>query len=172
MGLAEAAEVGRVIAGPAVLLATIVKDMIMGYTPEPTVYNLNFDESSSYPGLTVKIRGCTVREWNLMMEMAISREPEEVLKNNRASMDLFLSHLVEWNLDLPGKEGSLTPTTWDGIQEHDNKLITDLYIAWQRAMTAVPDELGKESKNGSISEEALLGLGASSASPPSFPMQS
>jgi len=142
----------------------------MGYTPEPTIYTIHFDDSTPYSGLTVRIRGCTVREWDEMMAMAVVEDAKTVLKNNRRAVDMFLEHLSEWNLDLPGKPGELTPGTWDGIQEHDNKLITDIYVAWQKAMTTVSDELGKGSQNGSSSAEALLGLAGSSESLPNFPM--
>jgi hypothetical protein len=141
----------------------------MGFRPEPTIYKLNFKDSR-LEGLTVRIGGCTVSEWQETLRNAEPDSGEAMANANDQMMALFAKYLVEWDLDDP-RTGQPVPPTVDGIASQENKMITEIVIAWQKAMMFVADDLGKGLTNGGLSEEASLGLAASSQSLQNWPQQ-
>jgi hypothetical protein len=133
----------------------------MGFRPEPTIYNLKFD-GTALDGLQARMSCCTIAETDDMLRTAVKEGDinEDTLKDNDRILDLFVNHLVSWNLeDLAGQP---VPTTREGINSQERGLIAQLIAAWQIAMSTVPNLSPPESSSGETSEEASLGLGSSS----------
>lgn len=157
----------------------------MGFRPERTVYNLNF--SGTYlDGLTVKIRACTIREFNWMQEpvegVDFTKEQSKmttaermqvrdlVAKSNTQMEELLLKYLVEW--DLEDEQGNPVPKTLEGFESQEAGFSGLLITAWQKAMSTVPDPLERPSSSGETSEERSLAMETSSPNPENWPEQS
>ena len=141
-----------------------------GYRPEPTVYSLNFDDTV-YKGMKVKIRSCTVGEWNMLLGFLGAQGVEAINDANNGLFELFLKKLKEWNL-LDPDSGEPVAMTQEGFESVEQPVIAAILTAWQIAMVAVPAPLQNASPNGSSSQEASLGMVVKSPSPPSWPTQS
>jgi hypothetical protein len=142
----------------------------MGFRPERTIYVLNFKDSN-LDGLKVRIGGCTVGEWQSQLRMTGTvNSGQEAAESNDAMIALFLKYLQEWDLE-DAETGEPVPPTAEGVATQENALITQIILAWQKAMQYVSDDLGKGSTNGSSSREASLGLAGSSQNLQSWPRQ-
>lgn len=142
----------------------------MGFRPEPTVYRLNFDDTS-LKGLHVKIRSCTVGEWSNLLGFMGASEASEVQEANQKISILFAEKLVEWDLDHPDT-GEAVPQTIEGVNSLDRYLFAQIMTAWQVAMVAIRAPLPNASANGSSSQEASLGMVVESQSPSNWPTPS
>jgi hypothetical protein len=156
----------------------------MGFRPQPKTYKLNFKDSE-LDGLMVRIGGCTVGEWQDLLRLSSPDTGEEAAAANDATIELFANYLIEWDLEHSRdhckdpehtgadhyKIGDPVPATPEGIATQENVMITQIIVAWQRAMQYVADDLGKGSMNGSSSQEASLGLAGSSQSLRNWPKQ-
>lgn len=140
----------------------------MGFTPEPTVYTLEFEEGTPLHGLVVKASPCTIGEWNDMLRMSGETRTNlrETADSNERVAELMLSHLVSWNLEIP--TGTPVPATQEGFRLLENPHGSMIISAWQRAMVDVPTNSPKSSDSGKISAEEQLGLGNSSESLPNW----
>lgn len=172
--------------------AQIIKEGVMGFRPEPTVYKLTFEEETGLAGLTVRAKCCTMAEFNEMLrgsqdpvldaradegldEAAAAAANMERLRQysnkaadaNEEAIKMFLKYLVEW--DLEGENGQIVPKTLEGIASCEKPVVTKIISAWHMAMMAVPVPLKQPSSNGSASEEDILELGSASTSPQSWP---
>lgn len=146
----------------------------MGFRPEPTIYNLNF-QGTSLDGLHVRMSCASLSEYNEMMHAAFSGgEPDEdgnvklnkeMIEANDRVLELFANHLVSW--DLEDLVGQPVPTSRSGMDSQERVIISQLLLSWQIAMVNIPNLSKKESSNGSQSVEESLGLGDISQSPPS-----
>lgn len=153
----------------------------MGYRPEPTIYKLDFDQSTGLDGLFVRVKCCTMKEFNDMLRgsnapelkqlenideddpaaltklMALMQDLNKVAADaNESSLQLFLKYVVEW--DLEGDDGKIVPLTMEGIGTVEKPVIGKIISAWHTAMMAVPRPLKSASANGRRSEEATLGM--------------
>jgi hypothetical protein len=144
----------------------------MGFRPEPTIYNIGF-EGTPLDGLQIKMSCCTLGEYNEMQRAVfVGGEPDkdgnvrltpELLRANDRTVELFLNHLVSWNLeDLAGRP---VPMTQEGLDNQERTIIGQLIGAWQTAMVTIPNPSKKPSSNGATSEEQSLDLGSISESP-------
>lgn len=132
----------------------------MVFVPEPTVYKLNFKDTN-LAGLEVEMSACTVEEYNLLLRLAGARMTrDDAAGANEQIVDMFIDHLIKWNLG--GKDKKLVPRTKAGLMKQENRLMTRMLTAWQVAMVTVDIPLPIESPNGAISEEASLELGSAS----------
>jgi hypothetical protein len=139
----------------------------MGFRPEPTVYNLSF-QGTALDGLHVRMSCCTMGEYNEMLRSAfVGGEPDEegnvklnpeMLRANDRIMELFINHLLSW--DLEDMAGQAVPISVEGIESQERTIITQLITAWQSAMVNVPKPSSSESNNGETSQEQSLGLGS------------
>lgn len=137
----------------------------MGFTPEPTIYNLSF-KGTPLDGLHIRIGCCTIAEFNWMLTLRPDRDKgETAVDTNRKVMELFLHYLDSW--DLEDREGKPVPQTVDGIESQPAYFGAQIIAAWQTAMVAVSAPLEQPSSNGASSEEATLGLDSISGSLPS-----
>lgn len=141
----------------------------MGIRPEQTVYNLTFEDSQTHAGLQIKVSSASIREMNFMMRQKAT-SGQDVADGNDQVAQMFLDHLISWNLD--GPDGKELPHTLEGISELEPVYFAQVILAWQLAMMSVPTNLNTSSPNGGISEEASLGLGNSSESLPNWPKPS
>lgn len=145
----------------------------MGFRPEPTVYNLSF-QGTPLDGLHVRMSCCTIGEYNEMLRAAASGEEGEeekvrvtldLLRDNDRILQLFVNHLISW--DLEDMAGQPIPTTREGIDSQERTIIAHCITAWQFAMVNVPNLSKPGSNAGETSEEQSLGLGDVSESPQS-----
>jgi hypothetical protein len=137
----------------------------MGFRPEPTIYNIGF-EGTALDGLKVRMSCCTLGEYNEMQRAVFAGgEPDEegnvrltpeLLQANDRIVELFLNHLVSWNLeDIAGRP---VPTTREGLDLQERTMVGQLISAWQTAMVEIPKPPSSPSNNGATSEEQSLGL--------------
>lgn len=144
----------------------------MGFRLEPTIYNLNF-QGTPLDGLHVRMGCCTLGEYNEILYAAVMEgEPDkdgnvritaDMLRKNDRIIEIFLNHLISW--DLEDMAGRPVPTTRDGINSEERTLTADLISSWQIAMVTVPNRSKPELNSGVTSEEQSLGLGNISESP-------
>jgi hypothetical protein len=144
----------------------------MGFRPEPTIYNIGF-EGTPLDGLKIRMSCCTLGEYNFMLRAAfIGGEPDEegnvklepeMLEANDRIVDLFLNHLISWNLE--DMAGQPVPTTHEGLDAQERTIIGQLISAWQTAMSSLPNRSKQPSSNGATSQEQSLDLGSISESP-------
>lgn len=149
------------------LIQLSATEAAVGFTPEPTVYKLVFEEDTPLHGLVVKATPCTIGEWNDMLRGSGTRETSaEVAEANDKIGRMFIDHVVEWDLELP--KGSPVPVTYEGFQTVDNNYGSLMIAAWQFAMTSVPKPSKEKSNSSATSEEQSLGLGSLSESLPNW----
>jgi len=129
-----------------------------GFRPERTIYRLTFENSTGLEGLVVRIKSCTIKEFNRIMWLGQQNTTESEQEVN----DLFVSKLVEWNL--LDDDDHPVPLTQEGLDTQEPSLMAAIILAWHSAMTEVKAPLRSDSGNGRRLEEAELGLGKSSAS--------
>lgn len=144
----------------------------MGFRPEPTIYNLSF-QGTMLDGLHVRMSCCTLGEYNEMLHAAFAGgEPDEegnvkfnpqMLKANDRIIELFLNHLVSW--DLEDMAGQAVPISQEGLDSQERTIIAQLVTAWQAAMVNIPNPSKPASTDGATSVEQSLGLGNISESP-------
>lgn len=135
----------------------------MVFIPEPTTYKLNFKETD-LAGLEVEMTACSVEEYSMLLRVSGQKMTgPEASKANDEILDMFIDHLIKWNLG--GKDKKIVPRTRASISKLENRLVTRLIAAWQVAMITVDIPLQIASPNGELSEEASLGLGNASESP-------
>lgn len=75
-----------------------------------------------------------------------------------ALFDLFVSCLLEWNLQHENADGGIedTPMTREGLLLHDFDFVLDLVFAWQDGVIGVRGPLERKSGGGNPSVEALI----------------
>lgn len=147
----------------------LVQERSMGIRPEKTIYNLKFEGLESHAGLQIKVSSASIREMNFMMRQQATTG-QDVADGNDQVAQMFLEHLVSWNLD--GEDGKELPHTLEGVSELEPVYFAQIIMAWQLAMNSVPTNSSTPSPNGGISEEASLGLASSSESLPNWPKPS
>jgi hypothetical protein len=141
----------------------------MGYTPEPTIYSLNFDDTP-LKGLEVKVKCCSMAEFNSMLRNSHADNLAELADKNSNTVELFLKNLVSWNLAF--SDGSPVPMTIEGVQSQEQPMVNQIVGAWQTAMVTVSAPLNLPSPNGAISQEQSLGLEGKSLSHENWPKPS
>lgn len=162
----------------------------MGFRPEPTIYKLEFEESTGLAGLMVRVACCTIGEFNQMLRGSTDAEldlrklpdnPQEAYAMvrdygkaaaaaNDEAFEMFGRYLKDW--DLEDTDGNPVPTTMEGILSVEKPVIGKIIAAWHSAMMQVDNPLPQTSQNGRSSEEASLGLGTSSPNQPNWPTPS
>lgn len=140
----------------------------MGFTPQSTILKLVFEEGTPLHGLTVRAKPCTVGEWNDMLVWSTEQKTNarEVADANDRIAEVFLRHVVSWDLEIP--EGTPVPTTLDGWKKIDNDHADLIITAWQFAMVSIPKPSNEPSNSGATSAEASLDLASLSESLPSW----
>lgn len=134
----------------------------MGFVPERTIYRLNFT-GTFLDGLLIRVGSLTVAEYTEMLNKGSqSSTAEEATEANRWVAELFLSRLVEWNLE--SSPGVPTPKTVEGFQSHERPVVSSIINAWQIALVNIPAPLPDASNSGGTSQEESLDLGSSSQS--------
>jgi hypothetical protein len=140
----------------------------VGFTPEPTILKIVFDEDTPLHGLVIRARPCTIGEWNQLLSGADDeiKTGKERVENEDKLASVFLEHAVSWDLEIP--PGTPVPLTLDGWHTLERSWGNLIITAWQFAMVGIP----KTSENGSSSgvplEEASLGLASISESLPNW----
>lgn len=139
----------------------------MGFTPEPTIFKLVFEEGTPLHGLTVRATSCTVGEWHEMLsEAGVRLSGKEAVESNNKYAQKFLEHVVSWDLEIPA--GHPVPLTLDGWNLLDNSHSNAIIAAWQVAMISVPKISRRESPSGETSAEHSLDLASLSESLPNW----
>lgn len=141
-----------------------------GFTPEETVYRLNF-EGTELEGLSVRTKSCTIAEWNNMLRASPDTvTAKDLADGNDRMTEMFLNYVVSWNLEIPA--GTPTPLTLQGFNQLGTRHGALILNFWQKAMTEVPTTSRPASSSGEISPEQRLGLVSSSESLPNLNEQS
>jgi hypothetical protein len=140
----------------------------VGFTPQSIILKLVFEKDTPLHGLVVRAKPCTVGEWNEMLLWSAEekKSPAEVASANDRIAELFLSHIVEWDLEIPA--GNPVPLTLEGWRTMDNNHADILITSWQMAMVGIPKISSENSDSGGTSEEQSLGLVELSESLPSW----
>lgn len=124
---------------------------VAGYKRTPRVYNLVFQ--GDFEGLNVQATGMPVGEF---LELANLYEGAEKGNTDAVSaiFDVFARHLVAWNLE--DENDQPVPPTVDGMKAQELDFVLAVISHWIEAISSVSRELGKASKTGGTSAEALL----------------
>lgn len=133
----------------------------MGFTPEPTIYTLNFKDTE-LDGLIIKATCTSIDEFHGMLRQGRADNGEESAANSEAQLRKLIDHVKSWNLD--GPDGDTAPISYDSIRTMEYRHINMIMAAWQKALVDVPAPLKEPSMNGRLSEEESLGLAGSSRS--------
>lgn len=149
----------------------------MGFSPQPTIYNINFDEDSVLYGLEFRASACTVRQYREMLRRSaeIGSDEEEptddeaklrfqkarllgLLQSDDWMLSLFADHLISWNYEDPIDGQPITPN-FEGLLNLEKGHLAEIIAAWQTAIVSVPKISRSSSDSGAISQEQSLGLG-------------
>lgn len=116
-----------------------------------------FDEASG-EFLEIRCKPLTLGEWFALINEQL--EPE-------AKVELFTSHLVDWNLQQRGEDGDpvAVPATREGVDGLDVAFVLRLLNLWVRQLGSVHGPLGGRSTSGPQSVEASIPMEAVSGSP-------
>lgn len=143
------------------------KEAAVAFTPEKTTLKLVFEEGTPLHGLTVRIRPCTVGEWHEMLSKSgVSTSGPETVQINNEVAEMFLKHLVSWDLEIPA--GTPVPFTMEGWNKLENSHANLLIAAWQVSMLGIPKNSKTSSVDGNNSVESELDLESLSASLPNW----
>jgi hypothetical protein len=139
----------------------------MGFRPEPTIYNIEF-EGTSLDGLHVRASACTVGEYEHMLQLIVDANKQgnvsqDILDGNDWLKQLFLNHLVSWDLE-DYITGEPIPATLEGIRTQERGVFSVILQGWQTAIVSVPKASKKNSNDGMTSPEQPPGLASSSES--------
>jgi hypothetical protein len=120
------------------------------FTVQRTVYRLEFDDEA-HAGMVVRVRRMTLGE-ALHVSVALGWEDDDTwavkVAKQRELHELFVDHLVEWNLT--EEDDRPVPTTLDGLHSLEGDLVGLMVGAWQAGRTpgAVPAPLDETSTDG------------------------
>ena len=106
------------------------------------VYRIEFGEGNEFEGLIVKVNGATVAE------------VMPALTDDKAIMELFAGHLVEWNLD--DENGDPVPVTRDAVMGQDLRMIFSVAYAWIRQMLVAVRPKARQPTNGEVPDMGAL----------------
>lgn len=125
-----------------------------------TVYRLVFDDED-HAGMVVRVRRMTLGE-ALHVSLDLRWEEGDTLAvkvaKDRETHELFVSHLVDWNL--VDEDDRPVPTTLGGLYSLEGDLIGLILTAWQIGRTpgAVPAPLDDASTSGGSEESTLADI--------------
>lgn len=122
----------------------------MGKRREPRLFKFTFADGP-YEGLSVTLRGLTIREYNRLGER---RQGDEDSTLNGLTQTIA-EQLVEWNRE--DEDGQPLPPTLESLQDEEPALIYLIVEEWTQAMTGVSGPLDSSSPSGAPSEvESML----------------
>jgi len=113
----------------------------VGFSARP-VYELVFAEDTGLEGLEVSARGADVATYLEILQADDLPAVEQIPQR----LKLIAPLLVSWNLE--DDAGSPVPTTWEGMQGVDQRLLGQIIEAWLRMVAGVPGPLGRRSTSG------------------------
>lgn len=88
--------------------------MTSGFNPGPRVRRIEFDDTTPFPGLVIRVGGLTLDEW-----VGLGRVSD--------AADLFAERLVEWNWE--NSDGAVPPTR-EGFGQLDVSDARTLIASW------------------------------------------
>lgn len=116
-----------------------------------TIYNLEWDDEA-YAGLVVRVRAMTVREaldgYDTLWAIDNSQDLNERRERVRQQHEMFMSHVVEWNLC---ENGEPIPATVEGLQSMEGTFVGSMISAWLRNSVGVSRPLDDSSTDGDLS---------------------
>lgn len=122
----------------------------MGKRREPRLFKLTFADEP-YDGLSVTLRGLTIREYTAMGSRQSSTEAEAV----QALLDTIGPNIVDWNRE--DENGQPLPPTLDNLRDEEPALLQLIASEWTQAMAGVSGPLEPSSNGGLPSEvESML----------------
>jgi hypothetical protein len=155
-----------------------------GFTPKRRVYVLDFTGDDELDGAEIRARstslGTVLGLGDVIGSLggARTREDIEALPEDEQArvlpaalsalggmVDSFCTALVSWNLC--DEDGAAVPATRAGLLTLDPNHVNRIVRAWQRAVSDVSADLGKELTSGAPSVEASLTMEPLSPSPES-----
>lgn len=132
-----------------------------------SVHRLVFDELLDEDGqpLEVRVKPLTFAEW---------AELDGGGMTVQAAVQLFIDHLVSWNLENGDDDGNTTPVpaTAEGVKSQDAMFVNGLVGKWARKVVEVSRPLERPSTSGQPSLEASIPMEALSPNPESLPTPS
>lgn len=132
----------------------------MGYKPQKTVYNLQFE--GKFDGLEVRAKGVSTGQLIDIVEKAQNLDEE----NLGQIKDLLVSVsevLISWNVEDDNDDP--VPCDFDGLMSQDLSMVMAVINGWAGAIAKVDDELGKGSTSGGNSQTLNLPMEVSSPVP-------
>lgn len=118
----------------------------MGYTRNPKIYKLTWDEDTDYPGLEVKIRTLNMGQ---IIAARTGKNSDDGKDGVVASVEMFAERLISWNLE--DEAGNPVPTTLEAIYEEDDDFILGIINRWTDAVSGVKAPLPQSSPSGELS---------------------
>jgi hypothetical protein len=134
----------------------------MGF-PAVRTYVLDFTDHPDLDGLEVRVRSVTVATY-----LDILGEPDGLsrVQASEASIQRLADALVSWNIEDDSTDPPTPiPPTFEGMKRVDANVMTQVVIAFSRAVAGVPDPLDRPSTDGAGSEEAELSIPMEPLSP-------
>src|SRR5215472_1165405 len=101
----------------------------MGFRPQRKIHKLVFD-GTDLDGLIVRMKSCSVAEWNETLEMMnFEGTPAEAKKANETLNEVFAGRIIEWNMEDPDT-GDPVPTTKEGFESLEQGVAARIIAAW------------------------------------------
>lgn len=122
----------------------------MGKRREPRLFKFTFGDGP-YEGLSLTLRGLSIREYNQMTGSISDSEQE----NLNALTATIAGQLTDWNRE--DENGQPLAPTLENLRDEEPQLIHAIVAEWNQAMAGVPAPLDGASPSGPPSEvESML----------------
>lgn len=138
----------------------------MGFRPQMTIFTVEFATNSELHGLEIRVSSITMGELMEIGEQAERAREGAGLSEVKDLIGKFVSCLISWNLENI-LDGQPTPTTMEGLLNHEPRTVLKIVLVWFDSMLAVlkNDPLDEDSNSGETFPEESLPMELPSQSP-------
>lgn len=134
-----------------------------GYKVQRTTFKLTFSDPE-HEGMEVRVRAMSMGE-RIHAAFGLAWGPEDDPKTRmgkqRELHEMFIEHLVDWNLTEEDEDETPIPATLEGLHSLEPEFLGMLIGTWQVGRSAVPAPLGSGSPSGvglSQVEDTLMNI--------------
>lgn len=106
----------------------------MGYAAKLKTYLIEFEKGHEYHGAEARLTGMPYGEW----EIATGLDGGGGDTDGKSSVERFVEHLTEWNLEDPDT-GQPLPPSMESVKKLDKDLVAALNNAWINTLIGVHD---------------------------------
>ena len=128
----------------------------MAHVIKRKLFNLQFPEHEDLEGATIKVRSVSFGKLMDVAGLAEAARGGVKLAEVKELLELFVERLEFW--DLADEDGSLIPTTMEGLLSLEPDIALEIVLTWADVLVSVKRDrdLGKGSTSGEPFPEAHI----------------